>query len=81
MSNIKSQQLGLPQLRLRLLPYVILGGLIFAVNSSLQLNYFLRGYLTLIESQIVIIGIFFLMTKLARRNKSEGKEKAILHND
>lgn len=71
MSNIKSQQLRLPQSRLRLLPYVILGGLIFAFNSSLQLNYFLRGYLALIESQIVIIGIFFLMAKLARRNKTE----------
>jgi hypothetical protein len=71
MSNIKSQQLRLPRSRLRLLPYVILGGLIFAFNSSLQLNYFLRGYLALIESQIVIIGIFFLMAKLARRNKTE----------
>jgi len=81
MSNIKSQQLRLPQLRLRLLPYLILGGLIFTVNSSLQLNYFLRGYLTLIESQIVIIAIFFLIAKLAKKNKSDRNHKVILSDD
>lgn len=70
MNNVKSQPLRLSQNRLRLFPYVILGGLIFAFNSSLQLNYFFKGYLTLIESQIVIIGIFFLMAKLAKKNKN-----------
>ena len=48
---------------LRYFPYLILGSLILYTNSQLNLNYFLRGYLSLLELQIGIVVIFFIASK------------------
>ena len=54
---------------LRLLPYAALGILVFAWNSQNDFNYFFKGYLALLECQAGIVVIYFLMTRLARKNK------------
>ncbi len=53
----------------QLLPYVALGILIFVANSNLNINYFFRGYLTMIESQIAIVGLYFMMNKIKKKNQ------------
>lgn len=54
---------------LRLIPYAAFGALAFSLTSAANLNYFLRGYLVLLEAQAGIVVIYFLMSKLARINK------------
>jgi len=54
---------------LRLLPYAALGALVFSLNSGTNLNYIFRGYLVLLEAQVGIVLIYFLMSKLTRPNK------------
>lgn len=54
---------------LRLVPFLILGGVVFTFNSTLELNYILRGYLVLLETQFGIIILYFLVTKLLRKTK------------
>lgn len=56
---------------LKLLPYAILGGVVFAFNSQTGFNYMLRGYLTLLETQVGIVLIYFLMNRRARVVKEE----------
>lgn len=63
-----------PQLRLsrswiKLLPYAILGIVVFSLNSATDFNYILRGYLVLLESQIGLVVIYFCFAKLLRKNK------------
>jgi hypothetical protein len=53
---------------LRLLPFVGLGALVFALNSGIETNYFLKGYLTLLELQTAILVLYFL-TKMGRSKK------------
>jgi hypothetical protein len=63
LAGVKSQ--------LRLIPYVILGLGVFAFNSSTDLNYFLRGYLVLLESQIGIVVLYFIIAKIIKRTKGK----------
>jgi hypothetical protein len=53
---------------LRVLPFVGLGALVFALNSGIETNYFLKGYLTLLELQTAIVVLYFL-TKMVRSKK------------
>jgi len=48
---------------LRLLPYISIGGLIFYFNSTLEFNYLIKGYLTLMESQLLILIIYLINKK------------------
>jgi len=57
--------------KLRLLPYAVCGATIFALTSATNLNYFFRGYLVLLEAQVGIVLIYFLMAKLTRINKDK----------
>jgi hypothetical protein len=61
---------------LRLIPYIILGISVFAINSTLELNYFLRGYLVLLESQIGIIVLYLIIARIVKRGKRRQKRAA-----
>lgn len=52
--------------KLRWLPYAMLGGFIFYLNADLDLNYFVRGYLILMQMQVGAIALYFLLAKLSR---------------
>jgi hypothetical protein len=62
----------IPRLLSGYLPYLILGGVVFWGNSNLELPYFLRGYLTLLEAQLGLALLYFLVFK---RHKSTSVEK------
>jgi hypothetical protein len=51
---------------IRLLPYFCLGGFVFWSNSNLELSYFLRGYLTLLEAQMGLALLYFFVFKRRR---------------
>lgn len=56
---------------LRLFPYAALGFLIFASNSDFNLSYLWRGYIVLLEAQLGIVVIYFLMAKIAKISKQK----------
>ena len=70
MSNFPSHKLDGKLTWMRFIPYAALGLLIFSFNSSGEMNYFLRGYLVLLEAQLGIVLIYFLMSKLTKKHKS-----------
>lgn len=57
--------------KLRFLPYLVLGIVIFSLNSVTNLNFFLKGYVVLLEAQIGIVLLYFLMAKLVKNNKKK----------
>ncbi|MDB9510169.1 hypothetical protein PN499_02960 [Kamptonema animale CS-326] len=69
MSNVDSHKFEGKSTWMRLLPYAALGIVVFSLNSASDLNYFLKGYLVLLEAQAGIVLIYFLMSKLARSKK------------
>jgi hypothetical protein len=70
MNQVNSTGVRIPKGGWRLLPFLCLGALIFAFNSSLELNYLVKGYLTLLELQAGIVVLYFLLAKLGRYRKS-----------
>ena len=54
----------------KIVSYAVLGILIFSFNSAIDTNYLIRSYATLIEAQLGIIFIYFLMPNLFSKNKS-----------
>lgn len=48
-----------------MLPLILLGGILFYFNSNAELNYFLRGYLTILELQggALIVFLFLRLKK------------------
>jgi hypothetical protein len=58
--------------RFRFLPYAVVGVLIFYFNSTWDSNFFVKGYLTVIEAQTSIILLYFLM---ARISKSQSRKQ------
>lgn len=56
--------------KLRFLPYVTVGFIIFYLNSSTSLNYLFKSYLVLIEAQFIIILIYFLKAKVGHQRRS-----------
>jgi hypothetical protein len=55
---------------LKLLPYMLVGLGVFWFNSETNLNYLFRGYLVLLEAQVGILVVYFLMSKINRFNKN-----------
>ncbi len=51
-------------------PFILLGAGIFAFTSSLQLNYWLKGYLVLLEAQAGIVILAIAIAKLRRSRPS-----------
>nr|WP_322711953.1 hypothetical protein [Nostoc sp. ChiSLP03a] len=67
MSNLNNERLKLKFDRLRLIPYLAIGSLIFYFTSNLDLNYIVKGYLVLMESQLCIIAIYLLTDKFTNK--------------
>jgi hypothetical protein len=63
--------------KLRFLPYLVLGIVIFSLNSFINLNFFLKGYVVLLEAQIGIVLLYFLILKLGKLNKKKNDLKVI----
>lgn len=57
--------------KLRFLPYLVLGVVIFSLNSVINLNFFFKGYLVLLEAQIGIVLLYLLIAKLVKNNKKK----------
>lgn len=55
----------------QLLPYLVLGLIMFAFTSSFNLNYFARGYLTILEIQIGIVALYFWLAKQKKIQKNK----------
>lgn len=71
MSHLNFQKPKLNLTKLRLIPYAVCGATIFSLTSATNLNYVFRGYLVLLEAQVSIVLIYFLMAKLTRLNKDK----------
>lgn len=50
----------------RYIPYLIFGLFVFIFNSQLNLNYFIKGYISVLELQAGIILIYFLTSRLKK---------------
>ncbi|PSB02833.1 hypothetical protein C7B64_11425 [Merismopedia glauca CCAP 1448/3] len=55
---------------LKLLPYTLVGLGVFWFNSETNLNYLFRGYLVLLEAQLGILIVYFLMSKINKLHKN-----------
>lgn len=71
MNHVLSRKISKSTKWLRLIPFLILGGSVFAFNSNLEMNYLLKGYLVLLETQFGIVVIYFLVTKLLRKKNKD----------
>jgi hypothetical protein len=69
MNQVNSTGIKIPKSGWHLLPFLVLGVLVFAFNSSLELNYLVKGYITLLELQAGIVVLYFLLTKLGKSQK------------
>ncbi|MEG5062385.1 hypothetical protein QUB33_02040 [Microcoleus sp. B3-A4] len=70
MSNLNSRKLEGTPSWMRFAPYGALGLLIFSFNSGSELNYFLRGYLVILQAQVGIVLLYFVMSKF-RKNPNK----------
>ncbi|NCR39412.1 MAG: hypothetical protein GPJ21_05810 [Microcystis aeruginosa W13-11] len=70
MNQVNGTVIKIPKSGWRLLPFLVLGVLVFAVNSSLELNYLVKGYITLLELQVGIVVLYFFLAKLGKSQKS-----------
>jgi hypothetical protein len=70
MSNLNSRKLEGTPSWMRFTPYAALGLLIFSFNSGSELNYFLRGYLVILQAQVGIVLLYFAMSKF-RKNPNK----------
>ena len=71
MSNFNSRKLeGTPNW-MRFAPYAALGILLFSLNSTSELNYFLKGYLTILQAQAGIVMLYFAMSKFRKHGKNK----------
>ncbi|MDJ0733620.1 MAG: hypothetical protein QNJ47_05950 [Nostocaceae cyanobacterium] len=52
---------------LRILPLLVIGGLLFYFNSAIDLNYMVRGYFVLLEAQATILLLLLLTGKLSSK--------------
>ncbi len=67
MMNLSNQQLKIKPNILRLFPYLVFGSLVFHLNSMLSVNYLVKGYLVLLESQIGLVILYFLARYLKHK--------------
>ncbi len=70
MSNFNSRKLERAPNWMRFAPYAALGILIFSLNSGSELNYFMRGYLVILQAQAGIVMLYFAMSKF-RKNPNK----------
>jgi hypothetical protein len=60
---------SLTKSKLQLLPYTLLGTILFAWISNAHLNQFFSVYLVLLAAQLGTVGIYSLMGWLKSRNR------------
>ena len=70
MADTHTGKLEKTRLNWRLLPFAAIGIIAFYLTSTSDLNYFWRGYLTLIIAQGGILLVYFLRSQLAKPKKS-----------
>lgn len=71
MSNYNSRKLeGTPNW-MRFAPYAALGILVFSFNSTSELNYFWKGYLTILQAQAGIVMLYFAMSKFRKHSRNK----------
>lgn len=58
--------------------FLILGIIIFLSTSNLELNYFLRNYLLIMEIQGGILGVY-LLSSLMKKRKLKGTKNNLNH--
>ena len=58
---------------INMIPYGLLGLVVFSFNSSLDLPYMVRGYATIMEFQVGFLIIYFLLQKKGLSKKSNSK--------
>jgi hypothetical protein len=56
---------------MRFAPYAALGILLFSLNSTSELNYFWKGYLTILQAQAGIVMLYFAMSKFGKYSKNK----------
>ena len=55
----------------QLIPFLVLGLLVFSLNSLIEVNYFIGHYLIILEIQTAIIGSYSIFLKLRKyKNKN-----------
>jgi hypothetical protein len=54
----------------QLMFFVVLGLLIFSLNSLIEVNYFVKNYLIILEIQTTIVALYFISLKL-RKSKNK----------
>lgn len=55
--------------KLKFLPYVLVGGAVFAFNAMPDSHPYLQIYLTLLEAKLGIVLVYFLTKKLSKPSK------------
>jgi hypothetical protein len=53
----------------QLISFLVLGLLIFALNSLIEVNFFVKHYLMILEIQTAIIGLYLISLKLRKLKK------------
>lgn len=71
MSNYNSRKLEGTPPWMRFAPYVALGILVFSFNSTSELNYFWKGYLTILQAQAGIVMLYFAMSQFRKHGKNK----------
>ncbi|PZO41187.1 MAG: hypothetical protein DCF19_10235 [Pseudanabaena frigida] len=68
-----STKLVNPQLirKLRFLPYVLIGGVVFALNASSDSHPYLQIYITLLEAKLGAVLVYLLSKKLENHSKEK----------
>ncbi len=56
--------------QLRLLPYSLVGVIVFALNANADTNPYLQIYLMILEAQLGIASVYLLSKKLGQFNKN-----------
>lgn len=57
--------------KLKFLPYVLVGGAVFAFNAMPDSHPYLQIYLTLLEVKLGIVLVYFLTKKLEKPSKAK----------
>ncbi|MEA5510704.1 hypothetical protein VB715_13100 [Crocosphaera sp. UHCC 0190] len=52
----------------RFLPYLGLGALVFSLNSLTAWNYWIKGYLVLLEAQIGLVIVYWMLAHVKNKN-------------
>jgi hypothetical protein len=54
----------------QLIPFLVMGILIFNQTSTLELNYFAKGYLLIMEIQVAFVVLYWLIFSKNKRDRS-----------